>query len=188
MSTFIYNETLSGVVNGINTVFTALNTIESIEDLRLGGVDYTNFSFVGNTVTLADAPTVSTGSPTIDYFVASIVPSSVTGSTTFAQFCLDVFEDIGQDITSYQYPLTMVKRYAREELPIQLNKRINPMKKVGTYSFNKAIDCIASEYSATEIDVGTIPTYTPATGKLIIGAANIVNYSGVNATSFTSLS
>lgn len=32
---FIYNEQLTGTVNGVNTVFTAANAIDEIESMRL---------------------------------------------------------------------------------------------------------------------------------------------------------
>lgn len=185
---FIYNETLAGTVDGVNKSFTSLFTIESIEDLRLWGIDYTDFSFVGNTVTLTDAPTIATWSPSIDYFKLSLTPSATPSNKTFGEFCLDIYEDIGQYITSFQYPLTMVERYVREELLLNLNKRINPLRKVGTYSFNKAVDLTASAYSAVEVGVGTMPTYTPATGKLLIGYGEVVDYSSVSATAFTWIS
>jgi hypothetical protein len=99
-----------------------------------------------------------------------------------------VYEDIGQDNTSYLYPLSMVKRYVKEELLINLNKRVNPLRKVGTYSFNKAKDCVASAYDANTIDVGTIPTYTPALGAILLGQSEFVKYNSLSATAFTSIS
>lgn len=185
---FVYNETPIGVVDGVNKVFTLLNSIESIEDLRIGWVDYTNFSFNWNTITLVDAPTISTGAPSVDYFKAWVVVVTTPSDKTFGDFCLDIYEDLWQNITSFQYPLSMVERYVREELMINLNKRVNPLRKVGTYSFNKAIDGEVQGYSATEINVGTIPTYTPSTGRLMIGYGEVVDYATISSTSFTSLS
>lgn len=189
MSTnFIYNETLIWVVDWVNTIFTSLYPIESIEDLRLGGVDYTNFGFVGNTITLTDAPTLSTGAPNIDYFKATLIPASVVGDKTFETFVSEIYEDIGQEITSYQYPRTMVERYVREELPLHSNFKVNPQRKVWTYSFNKANDYSAVSYSASSLLIGTIFPYTPATGKLLLWYGGVVNYTSINATSFLGIS
>lgn len=80
---FIYNEQLSGVVNGTNTVFTSNSQIDEVESIRIGGAEYTNFSFVGNTITLGEAPTVSLGSPYMDYFVAGVTPVPSTSTKTF---------------------------------------------------------------------------------------------------------
>ncbi len=187
MTNFIYNEILLGVVDGINKEFTALYDIESVEDLRLWGVDYVDFSFVNNVVTLADAPTLLTGGPSLDYFKVTLTPTTASSNVNFGQFTTDLYEDIGQDNTSYLYPLTMVKRYVKEELLINLNKRINPLRKVGTYSFNKAKDCTASAYDATEIDVTSIPTYTPANGAILLGNAEFVKYWAISTTAFTTL-
>lgn len=63
----------------------------------------------------------------------------------------------------------MVDRYIKETIPLHLNQKVNPIRKVGQYSFNKAIDPTVSAYSATEVDVTDIPTYTPATGMIMIG-------------------
>lgn len=184
MTNFIYNEILLGTVDGVNKEFTALYDIESIEDLRVWGADYTNFTFLNNVVTLADAPTLSTGAPSVDYFKVTLTPTNTSSVVTFGQFTTDLYEDIGQDNTSYLYPLTMVKRYVKEELLINLNKRINPLRKVGTYSFNKAIDCTVSAYDATDIDVNDIPTYTPANWAILLGNAEFVRYNSLSATAF----
>lgn len=67
-NSYIYNETASGVVNGVNKVFTVSNTIDTIESLRIWYVEYTNFIYSGNTITLNDAPTVINGGVFVDYF------------------------------------------------------------------------------------------------------------------------
>jgi len=186
-SNFIYNETLSGVVDGTNKVFTSLNNIESLEDMRLGGVDYPLFSFNGNVVTLQDAPTVGTGAPSIDYFTAGIESPTVVSGKSLWQMIADIYSDIGEKSTSLRYPIDMVRRYILEELPLHLNMKTNPMKKVNNYSFNLAISPTVTSYSATSIPVSNIGDEAPALGKLVIGSGSIISYSTRTTTEFTSL-
>lgn len=185
---FIYNEQLTGTVNGVNTVFTSANTIDEIESMRLWGAEYSGFSFTGNTVTLTDAPTVGLGSPYIDYFIEAATPTPSSSTVTFWDLRSQIYEDIGQDDGSPQYPVSMVDRYIIETIPLHLNQKVNPIRKVWQYSFNKAIDPTVSAYSATQVDVTDIPTYTPATGAILIGDGHYVEYSTVSATAFTSIS
>lgn len=67
-NSYSYNEQASGVINGINTTFTVLHDISNIESLRIGYVEYTDFTFSGNTVILTDAPMVIHGGVYVDYF------------------------------------------------------------------------------------------------------------------------
>lgn len=185
---FIYNEQLVWVVDGVNKVFTSVKEIESIEDMRLWGADYTDFSFIWNVVTLTDAPTVWTGIPKIDYFIKSTIVTPTWTSTTFAKIVEDIFEEIWQSPSSYQYPRTMIDRLTKEELTKRLNESPDRVKKLWTYSFNKASDCRVTEYSATSLNVGTIPTYTPSNWKVILWYWEVIDYSNVSSTSFLSLS
>ena len=57
-SSYIYNEQAQGTVNGVNKTFIVAHNISSVESIRIGYVDYTNFTYSGNTITLADAPSV----------------------------------------------------------------------------------------------------------------------------------
>lgn len=185
---FIYGETLIGTVDGVNTVFTSLYPIDRIEDLRLGSIDYSSFSFTGTTVTLTDAPTVGTGAPIVDYFRSDVMVTPSASTVTFLDLIDSIFLRIGQDSTSHQFPIDLVKEYCVEGVNIHNNLKINPLTKIGTYAFNKAEDMEASVYSATEIDVGTIPDYVPTSGKLLLEGGGLVSYSSVTASAFTSLS
>jgi hypothetical protein len=186
---FIFNETLSGTVDGINTVFTSAQPIGSVEDLRLGGADYVGFAFVAGstTVTLNDAPTVGTGAPSMDYFVYEATPSPVGTTQTFGGLIDSTYMVLGHDRTSEQFQEALVKEKLNEASRVLNNARTNPKLKLGSYSFNPTGQLLATGYSATEIDVGTVPTGTPADGVVLLRGSSPVAYSGVSATAFTGL-
>lgn len=72
-NSYIFNEEASGTIDWVNTTFTLANTIETIESLRIWYVEYTDFSFSGNTIILADAPSVLNGWVFVDYFYDATV-------------------------------------------------------------------------------------------------------------------
>jgi len=67
MSTFVWNEVPSGLVNWSNATFTTLYEIDKVVDLLVGGVEYTDFTFSGNTLTL-NTPPAAWQDISIDYF------------------------------------------------------------------------------------------------------------------------
>lgn len=67
-SSYIFNELASWLVNGSNKVFTLVNTISSIESIRVWYIEYTNFTYSWNIITLNDAPSVINGWVYVDYF------------------------------------------------------------------------------------------------------------------------
>ena len=71
-NSYIFNESATWVINGVNTTFTLVNNIETIESLRIGYIEYTDFTFSGNTIILADAPSVINGGVYVDYFFSAI--------------------------------------------------------------------------------------------------------------------
>ncbi len=189
MANFVFNEVLSGVVDGVNKTFTSIHLIDTIEDLRVGWADYTDFSYSQNskTVVLADAPSIWMGAPSIDYFIYSSTQPSDT-SVTLGMVIDDFYVRVGQDRLSRQYPLTLVTSYIKEGIRVINNQRTNRRTKIKQMSFNKAKDCIASGYSATSVNVWTIPSYTPSAWKLIIQNSDVINYTTTNATSFNWIS
>jgi hypothetical protein len=186
---FIFNETLVGTVDGVNTVFTSAQPIGSIEDLRLGGVDYTDFSFVqgSQTVTLTDAPTVGTGAPRMDYFVYEATPAVVGTTQTFGGLVDSTYMVLGHDRASEQFQEDLVKEKLNEASRVLNNSRNNPKLKLGSYSFNPTGEIEATAYSATEISVGTVPAGTPADGVVVLRGASPVEYTGLSASAFTGL-
>lgn len=185
---FIYNETLSWTVNGVNLVFTSAYQIDKIESLRVGGVEYTNFTFSWNVITLVDAPTTTLGSPTLDYFIVD--SGNVPSSTITQQDVLDdVYRRIGVEQTSQGFPIALARTYISEAIRLINNLRVNPKYKLGQYSFNKAYDLNTTAYSATSISCNNFSTYTPSVGKIILGESEVVDYLGTNGTNtFTTIS
>lgn len=183
---FIYNETLVGSVDWVNTTFTTSFPISSIEELRVGWIAYTNFSYNWKTIVLATAPTIIQGSPTIDYYKASAYKPLISSWTTFSQLRDDIYTQIGQTIASLQYPQKLVDLHIKEGLKTISNLKTN-RKKVSVYSFNKAKDWRITSYSANNLNVGIIPTYTPSKWKIVIGSSEFVDYYNTTSTSFINL-
>lgn len=189
-TTYLYGETLTGTVDGVNLVFTSSQPIAAVEDLRIGNVTYSGFSFTtgDTTVTLADAPTVGTGAPVMDYFVYQAVPSVVGTTQTFGGLIDSTYMVLGHDRASEQFPEALVKEKLNEASRILNNSRNNPKLKLGSYSFNPTGALTATAYSATEIGVGAIPTGTPANGVVLLRGSSPVNYATVSASALTTLS
>ncbi len=183
---FIYNETLVGSVDWVNTVFTSLYPISSIEELRVGWVSYTNFSYNWKVIILATAPTIIQWSPTIDYYKASAYKPLISSGTTFSQIRNDIYTQIGQTINSLQYPVDLVNLHIKEGLKTISNLKTN-RKKVSVYSFNKANDWIVQTIGWTWINVGTIPQYTPTKWIVAVGYNEFVDYYTTTSSEFTSL-
>lgn len=70
-NSYIFNEAASGAINWVNTIFTVANPIESIESLRIGYLEYTDFIYSWNTITLTNAPSVINWGVFVDYFYAA---------------------------------------------------------------------------------------------------------------------
>lgn len=67
-SSYIYNELAAWLINWVNVTFIVAHNISEVESIRIGYVDYTDFTYSGNTITLADAPNVINGGVYVDYF------------------------------------------------------------------------------------------------------------------------
>ena len=186
---FIYWEELTWVVDWVNTTFTSLYPIDRVEDIRIWWADYSNFGFTWNTIILNDAPTISTWAPYIDYFRSDVITPVVSWNITFLDVINDVYLRLGQNTTSLQFPLNLIKTYIREWIRVINNVRTNPKYKVGSYSFNKANDLKIVSYSSTELNVGsTLSSYTPTSWMVLLGNSELVVYTNKNATSLLWLS
>lgn len=76
---FITKEALIGTKDGVNKVFTSSKNIFQVDDLFWGGAIYTTFSFIGNTVTMLDAPNLG-DQLVMDYF--DTPPTGLIGGIT----------------------------------------------------------------------------------------------------------
>lgn len=187
---YVYNQLLSGTVDGVNKEFTSPQPIDRIEDLRLGGASYSDFSFSqgGTLVTLTDAPTVDTGSPYIDFFVYGANPEPVGTTVTFKDVREETYLKLGHETTSEQFPTELVDSLLNEASRVLNNQRTNPRLKLNSFSFNPTGELALASYDASEINVGTVPSNTPASGILVMPYASVIKYTGLSATSFTGLS
>lgn len=106
-SSYIFNEQAQGIVNGVNKVFTVANTISTIESLRIGYIEYTNFTYSWNTITLADAPSVINWGVYVDYFYEST--SNVFDSVNLIYDEVLIGDVNGTNVTFYSiYPIDKV--------------------------------------------------------------------------------
>lgn len=108
-------------------------------------------------------------------------------TTTLAALRTSIYDRIWQDTTSKQYPVSYIDRLIKECVRKLNNLKANPTSKVSSYSFNKSKDGSVASYSASSINVSSIDTYCPWSGKIIIDSSHILSYSAKNTTSFTSL-
>lgn len=183
---FIYNETLFWAVNGVNTTFTTSYPISTIEEIRVGWIPYTNFSYNLKTIIFATAPTPIQGSPVIDYYKSWAYKPLIASWTTFSQLRNDVYTQIGQTISSLQYPQNLVDLHIKEGVKTIANLKTN-RKKVSVYSFNKAADWNIASYSANYLNVGSVSLHTPSKWKIVIDNSEFIDYYNVSATSFINL-
>lgn len=173
MENYIYNETLQGVVDWVNTIFTTLNNIASLEEVYIGWIAYRDVTFSWTTVTFADAPPIGIWQPSIDYFTT--LSYSLWGDVTFWEIIDDVYQKIGSKRTSNVILEPQIKKLINKWLQ-QINNIRKYKSDIFSYSFNKAKDGNAIVYNATQIDVGVIP-YVPATGNIILWYNALVPYS-----------
>ena len=100
----IKKEIPSGAINGVNKVFTLLNTPTQIDDVFMDGAIYTSFSIVGNILTLTDAPTLSLF---VDYSTGiTFIPA--TSSVTFGDIKAKVWSLLGQKPSSTNFSDTII--------------------------------------------------------------------------------
>lgn len=185
---YVYWEILNWVVDGVNKTFTSLYPVDRVEEMYLGWATYRDFTFVGQTFTLDDAPTSYLGSPQLDYFRSDITPLPSSTTTTFGSVIDRTYLRLGRAKTSPQFPIDLVKYYINEGSRVINNKKTNPKYKVNSYSFNKTKDYVATEYNANKIEVGTISSYVPTNGKIMVSSAEIVSYSNTTTSAFGWLS
>ena len=174
MSTFVYNETMSWVIDWINTQFTTANDIFKIEEVYLWGVAYRDVSFVGNVVTFADAPPVGASSPTIDYFIEETAAPTIVSDVTFGDCIQDVYDKIGVTRLSN----VILENYIKREL----NKWIKRIKntrvfkdRIQEYTFNKSKDGTVGTYNASFISIGE-NDYVPSNGAILLWDSTHVRY------------
>lgn len=182
----IYDEVLTWEADWVNKVFTSVYTIDKIDELRIGWVAYTNFTFNWRYVTLVDAPSVISWVPHIDYYRKDVNVNTIESGVTMSSLRSSIYLRIGQTVTSLQFPKELVDEYISEWV-----RRISKMKvdrrKRGVFSFNKSYDWTVWGTDWSIISVGSTSKYLPSKGVAIIGG-NVVYYNWKSTTSITSIS
>ena len=180
---YIYNETLGGTIDGVNTVFTTLSLIGNVEDVYLGWVPYRDITFViwTNIITFDDAPTIGMAQPTVDYFVW--VNNGVSGDVTFWDMIDDTYAKIWSVRTSGVYNEDQVKRQINKGYKRTRNIKSNRETSL-QYTFNKAIDSEAIGFSATTVTI-TAADYIPASGAIMLWDSSLSLYTAYSAGVFT---
>lgn len=181
MNNYIYNETLLGVIDWVNTVFTTLYPIQNIEEVYIGGAVYRNVSFTAGeqSITFATAPTIGMSQPTIDYFRADIEPTPDTSLVTLGDVLEDVYDYIGQErIKNWQpnkvYKESIIKKHITKGFDRIRNMRYYK-DNISSFSFNKAKDWEAWDYSPTSLFIGE-RDYVPANWYYLVKDSAVVNY------------
>lgn len=95
---FVSKEIPAGAINGVNTVFTLDNNVSVLDDVFVDGAIYLGtITVLNDTITLADAPTVSIY---VDYWTAVPTPPVVpTPLVISLQEAKDAVENIKRDIS-----------------------------------------------------------------------------------------
>lgn len=173
---FVYNETPTGDINGINVTFTVINNIERIEEVYVWWAPYRAISFTGNTITFTDAPPTGT-SVSVDYFIASLEPLPEEWDVTFGEIIDDTYAKIGQPRTNnLVYVEEQVKKHINNWLKRLKNLRIYK-DLVLQYSFNKMKDGNVIDYNADGLNIWTNLDYVPTNGLVMFAESSIMLYS-----------
>lgn len=84
---FINDEVPSGVINGVNRVFTLLNNPTKMVSVTMDGADYKDYTVYENILTLTDAPSAALY---VDYFYG-VTPALTTSDVTLGDIVSKVY-------------------------------------------------------------------------------------------------
>ena len=171
---YIYNEIPVGAIDWVNKIFTLANDIGSIEEIYLGWAAYRDFTFVGNVITLVDAPLVGMAIG-VDYFTAELETPVVNSEVTLGDIIEETYDAIGIERASWVHIERMLKRHIIKGLEkIRNNKYYKDV--VLQYSFNKHKELEAGDYSALWVDIKT-QLHIPTAWYYFIKDSAIASYS-----------
>ncbi len=178
---FIYNETLTWVVDWINKTFTTQYVIEKIEEVYVGWAPYRGITYTGQTVVLNDAPPAWSWQPTIDYFESTTPPPVTESDVSLGLIINDVYDKLSQDRVSGGIPNDVYKE-SQIKLAITSGwRRIENSRAlkdvISSYSFRKAKEFTLKQKDSSSIDIGE-QSYIPSTGKLSLDNWAIFDYNG----------
>lgn len=182
----IYDEETIWEADGTNKVFYSVFPIGRIEELRLDGVAYTNYTINWRAITLADAPSVNVWYPHIDYFRKDVDVNFIDSWVTLSSLRSSIYNRIGHTITSLQFPKELADEYISEGIT-RISKMKRNKQKRWVFTFHKANDgsIVSSDWNTITID--SISKYTPEKGLCIISNKNAVYYSHKTANTISSL-
>lgn len=106
---WIVGEIMNWIKNSSNKVFTSFYPISFIDEVRVLWVATTNYTTIGNSILLLTAPS-STQTVEIDYFRKDLWVFDFQRDLYFTKSEVrnKVYDEIGQDNTSVQYPSSLV--------------------------------------------------------------------------------
>lgn len=182
----IYDETLIGEVDWINKVFYSVYPIDQIDELRVWGVSYNNFTFNGRAVTLAAAPTSSLGAPHIDYYRKDVALPTIDSGVTLSELRSSIYLRIGHEVTSLQFPKDLADEYISEGVT-RISKMKRDRNKRGIFSFHKASDSQVMGTDGNKI-YASLSNYLPSKGIAIIEGGDVVYYSQKGTNYISSIS
>jgi len=182
----IYDEVLIWELDWVNKVFYSIYPIDKIDELRVWGISYSNFSFNGRCVTLAAAPSIVLGLPHIDYYRKDASVNTIDSWVTLSELRSSIYTRLWQTVTSLQYPKELADEYISEWVT-RISKMKRDRVKRWILSFHKAYDWTISTTNWNVINVGTTSKYLPAKGAAIIRGWDVVFYSTKTESTIASL-
>jgi hypothetical protein len=189
--TYVSKEIPSGAIDGSNKVFIWLNTPSQFDDLWVDGAIYTQYSLLGNVMTLVDAPTLSIFG---DY---SYGPAEITAasSTTLGEIKAKVWSLLGQRSTSGSFSDAIVTDEVNSQIRHVLRGRVTSMLdprriyRCGKIWFSEgsaAIRIQSGSVLGADFNIGDTTmtcdtTFLLPAGYVLVGG-EIFKYTGVSST------
>lgn len=183
---FISKEVPSGVINGINTVFTLSQIPYQVDDCFLDGAVYLDaLGVAGATLTFDFAPTTSIA---VDYYTSTppVPPPPTTPGDTLADLRAKVIAELRTVAGSRAYPTTLINNKLNEGYVAVFNQ---PKKNVYLREDSVEFMGIPDTQVNGNIVAGasTIPCDNainfPGQGTILIGG-DFVDYAGTSPTAF----
>lgn len=182
----IYDEVLIGTVDWVNKLFYSIYPIDKIDELRIGWLSYSSFTFNWRAITLATAPSVALGAPHIDYYRKDVALPTIDSWVTLSELRSSIYLRIGHDITSLQFPKELADEYISEGV-VRISKMKRDRNKRGIFSFHKASDSMVTLTDGNTITTAT-SKYLPSKGIAIIEGWDVVYYNQKGDWFITSIS
>lgn len=119
---YIYNETPSWVINGVNKTFYVTRSILNIEEVYVWWAPYRNISFSWNVIILNDAPP-TWSNISVDYYDENDIILPSEWEVTFISLINEIYWELWQKTTSSMYLLDIVKKKINQFIKRLYNDR-----------------------------------------------------------------